>query len=245
MPVYNWEGRTRQGAMKKGVMEAANEAAVMAQLRAQMHHADQRSRSKPKDLSRAVSRSCSPRISDSELVIFTRQFATMIDAGLPLVQCLDILGEQQENKTFKEVIRDVQVGRRAGLDLRGCPREAPEAFDELYVNLVAAGEVGGILDTILNRLAVYLEKADSLKRKVKGAMVYPSTILVVAIGVVVLMLVKVIPVFEKMFADFGGTLAGADPGGREHEPLHAGVHRADHDGLPGCGGVLVPAGAAA
>ncbi|HXK21034.1 MAG TPA: type II secretion system F family protein, partial [Myxococcota bacterium] len=141
-----------------------------------------------------------------ELVIFTRQFATMIDAGLPLVQCLDILAEQNPNKRFKEIIRQVRQDVEQGSTFAEALRKHPKPFDALYVNLVQAGEIGGILDTILNRLAVYLEKADALARKVKGAMVYPTTVLVVAIGVVVLMLVKVIPTFAKMFEDFGGEL---------------------------------------
>ena len=161
-----------------------------------------------------------------ELVIFTRQFATMIDAGLPLVQCLDIQADQQPNKRFKEILRDVKSEVEQGSTFADALRRHPKLFDELYANLVPAGEIGGILDTILNRLAIYLEKAEKLKRKVKGAMVYPATILVVAIGVVVLLLVKVIPVFEKMFTDFGGALPGPDPDGREHQPLHAAVHRA-------------------
>jgi type IV pilus assembly protein PilC len=141
-------------------------------------------------------------------VIFTRQFATMIDAGLPLVQCLEILGEQQPNKTFKTIIREVKSDVEQGSTFADALRKHPKPFDDLFTNLVQAGEIGGILDTILNRLAVYLEKADALARKVKGAMVYPTTVMVIAIGVVVLMLTKVIPTFEKMFADFGGELPG-------------------------------------
>ena len=141
-------------------------------------------------------------------MIFTRQFATMIDAGLPLVQCLDILGNQQPNATFKVIIKEIKSDVEQGSTFADALRKHPKPFDALYVNLVAAGEVGGILDTILNRLAVYLEKADALRRKVKGAMVYPTTVLVVAVGVVVLMLVKIIPTFERMFKDFGGELPG-------------------------------------
>jgi type IV pilus assembly protein PilC len=132
----------------------------------------------------------------------------MIDAGLPLVQCLKILGDQQENPTFKKIIDEVRNDVEQGSTFADALSKHPKPFDSLFCNLVAAGEVGGILDTILNRLAVYLEKADALARKVKGAMVYPTTVLVVAIGVVVLLLVKVIPTFEKMFADFGGELPG-------------------------------------
>jgi type IV pilus assembly protein PilC len=130
----------------------------------------------------------------------------MIDAGLPLVQCLGILSDQATNPTFKGIMREVKADVEQGSTFADALRKHPKPFDALYVNLVQAGEIGGILDTILNRLSVYLEKADALARKVKGAMVYPTTVLVVAIGVVILMLVKVIPVFEKMFSDFGGQL---------------------------------------
>jgi type IV pilus assembly protein PilC len=206
MAVYTWEGKTRQGTIKKGTMEAANEAAVMAQLRAQMI-----SPVAVKPKGRGLNLGFNPLkrgVTTRELVIFTRQFATMIDAGLPLVQCLEILADQQPNPTFKEVLKAVKADVEQGGTFADSLRKHPKPFDELYVNLVAAGEVGGILDTILNRLSIYLEKADALKRKVKGAMVYPITILVVAFGVMTLLLVKVIPVFEKMFKDFGGQLPG-------------------------------------
>ena len=204
MAIYQWKGRTRQGSLKKGEIEAVNEAAVMAQLRAQML-LPVSVKEKAKDVSEYLP-FLKEGISTRELVIFTRQFATMIDAGLPLVQCLTILGDQQPNKTFKAIIREVKQDVEEGATFADSLRKHPKPFDALYVNLVQAGEIGGILDTILNRLAVYLEKADALARKVKGAMVYPSTVLTVAIGVVVLMLVKVIPTFEKMFQDFGGEL---------------------------------------
>jgi type IV pilus assembly protein PilC len=206
MPVFNWEGRTRQGTVKKGVLEAPNEAAVMTQLRAQMIM-PVRVKTKPKDLLEGIS-FLKGRVTTRDLVVFTRQFATMIDAGLPLVQCLEIQADQQPNLAFSEVLRAVKSEVEQGSTFADALRKHPRVFDELFVNLVTAGEVGGILDTILNRLAQYLEKADSLKRKVKSAMVYPTTVMVVAIGVIVLLLVKVIPVFEKMFADFGGTLPG-------------------------------------
>jgi type IV pilus assembly protein PilC len=204
MPVFTWEGRTRQGSTKKGVMEAVNEAAVMAQLRAQSV-TPITVKPKAKDLLGGFKLG-KGRVKTKELVMFTRQFATMIDAGLPLVQCLEIQADQQPNRRFKEILRDVKGEVEQGSTFADALRKHPRPFDDLYTNLVQAGEIGGILDTILNRLAIYLEKAESLKRKVKGAMVYPATILVVAIGVVVLLLVKVIPVFEKMFADFGGQL---------------------------------------
>src|SRR5262245_51096502 len=206
MPVYTWEGRTRQGSTKKGVMEAVNEAAVMAQLRAQSV-TPITVKPKARDLL-AGFKLGKGRVKTKELVMFTRQFATMIDAGLPLVQCLEIQADQQPNKRFKEILRDIKGEVEQGSTFADALRRHPKPFDDLYTNLVQAGEIGGILDTILNRLAIYLEKAEALKRKVKGAMVYPVTILIVAAGVVMLLLVKVIPVFEKMFSDFGGELPG-------------------------------------
>jgi type IV pilus assembly protein PilC len=204
MPSYLWKARTRQGALKKGEIEALSEEAVLGQLRAQML-LPVSVKAKPKDISEYLP-FLKPGIKIRDLVVFTRQFATMIDAGLPLVQCLGILSDQSPNATFKVILREVKSDVEQGSTFADALRKHPKPFDPLYVNLVQAGEIGGILDTILNRLAVYLEKADALRRKVKGAMVYPTTVLVVAVGVVVLMLVKVIPVFEKMFADFGGEL---------------------------------------
>jgi type IV pilus assembly protein PilC len=206
MPIFQWKARTRQGSLKKGEIEAMNEAAVMTQLRSQML-LPVSVKAKSKDVSEYLP-FLKPGIKTRDLVIFTRQFATMIDAGLPLVQCLDILANQQPNKTFQAIIREVKSDVEQGSTFADALRKHRKPFDDLYVNLVQAGEIGGILDTILNRLAVYLEKADALAKKVKGAMVYPTTVLVIAIGVVVLMLTKVIPTFEKMFQDFGGELPG-------------------------------------
>ncbi|MBW2447715.1 MAG: type II secretion system F family protein [Deltaproteobacteria bacterium] len=206
MPVYSWKARTRQGAVKKGVMEAQNDEAVMGVLRAQSL-LPIAVKPASRDLMEFLPDMGSP-VSTRELVVFTRQFSTMIDAGLPLVQCLDILGDQEPNKKFKDVLMQVKSEVEQGATFADALSKHPKVFDELYVNLVQAGEIGGILDTILNRLGTYLEKADSLTRKVKSAMVYHITIMVVAIGVLVMLMVKVIPVFEKMFADFGGTLPG-------------------------------------
>jgi len=206
MTVYIWKARTRQGTVKRGELEASNDAAVISQLRAQML-LPIAVKKKPKDVSEYLP-FLKKRIKTRDMVIFTRQFATMIDAGLPLVQCLQILGDQQENPTFRGIIQHVRADVEQGSTFADALGKHPKPFDPLYVNLVAAGEIGGILDTILNRLAVYLEKADALARKVRGAMVYPATVLVVAVGVMVLMLVKIIPTFEAMFADFGGTLPG-------------------------------------
>ncbi|NRA08122.1 MAG: type II secretion system F family protein [Myxococcales bacterium] len=206
MPIYLWKGRNRQGEVKKGEIDAADAAAVTMQLRAQSL-IPVSVKSKPKDISEYLP-FLQERIKTRDLVVFTRQFATMIDAGLPLVQCLDILSSQSTNSTMKRVLREVKSDVEQGSTFADALKKHPKPFDTLYVNLVQAGEIGGILDTILNRLAVYLEKADALARKVKGAMVYPGTVLTVAIGVMVLMLLKVIPTFEKMFSDFGGELPG-------------------------------------
>jgi type IV pilus assembly protein PilC len=187
-------------------MEAQNDEAVMAVLRSQSL-LPIAVKPAPKDLLEFLPEMGSP-VSTRELVVFTRQFSTMIDAGLPLVQCLEILANQEPNKRFKDVLLQVKSEVEQGSTFADALRKHPKVFDELYVNLVQAGEIGGILDTILNRLGTYLEKADSLARKVKSAMVYPITILVVACGVLLLLMVKVIPVFEKMFTDFGGALPG-------------------------------------
>jgi type IV pilus assembly protein PilC len=146
------------------------------------------------------------KVETKDIVIFTRQFATMIDSGLPLVQCLDILSSQQENKTFKEVLLKVKENVESGSTFADSLGRHPKVFDQLYVNLVAAGEVGGILDTILNRLAAYIEKSMKLKKQIKGAMVYPATIMSIAVVVVGVILIFVIPTFAKMFEEFGGEL---------------------------------------
>ena len=206
MAVFTWEGRTRQGTTKKGVMEAGSEAAVMAQLRSQAI-VPLAVKAKAKDLLEGIAL-FEEKATLKDVVMFTRQFATMIDAGLPLVQCLDIQANQATNKGFQKVLRAVKSEVEQGSTFADALRKHPKTFDTLYTNLVQAGEIGGILDTILNRLATYMEKAEQLKRKVKGAMVYPGTILVVSIGVITLLLVKVIPVFKKMFEEFGGALPG-------------------------------------
>jgi type IV pilus assembly protein PilC len=206
MPIYNWQGRTRDGAKKKGALEAGNEAAVTAQLRSQ-GILPTKVKAKPKDVDEIFT-FLQKKVKTKDLVIFTRQFAVMIDAGLPLVQCLQILGDQGENPTLGRVVKQVRNDVESGATFAESLAKHPKIFDNLYTNLVAAGEVGGILDTILNRLAIQLEKADKLARQFKGAMVYPITVSTIAVAVVVLLLVKVIPVFEKMFADFGGTLPG-------------------------------------
>jgi type IV pilus assembly protein PilC len=205
MDVYVWEGRSRKGTIEKGEISANNEAAVRLQLRRQQIQAI-KIHTKPKDILKSLKFPKSRRVKEKELVVFTRQFATMIDAGLPLVQCLEILASQQVNTAFKEILLKVKGDVEAGSTFADALRKHPRVFNDLFCNLVAAGEAGGILDTILNRLAAYIEKTMNLKKKVKGAMVYPSVVLSIALVVVAGLLLFVIPVFQKMFADMGGTL---------------------------------------
>jgi len=202
MPVFVYTGRTRSGQVISGEMDAATREAVVGRLRTQQVVATN-IRPKPRDLSIP---GFGGRVSEKEIVVFTRQFATMIDAGLPLVQCLEILGSQQENKMFKKVLTEIRVSVEGGLTFAAALKQHPKVFSTLYANMVEAGEAGGILDTILNRLAVYMEKAMALKKKVKSAMIYPSTIVTVAIAVVIFLLVFVIPTFKSMFEGFGATL---------------------------------------
>ncbi len=205
MPKFTWTGRSKDGKTHKGTMEAVNEGAVTASLRRQGIQATKVKGAGGLNADINIS-FLQPKITTKDIVVFTRQFATMIDAGLPLVQCLDILSNQQPNKTFKEVLLKVKSDVESGSTFADALSKHPKAFNDLYVNLVAAGEVGGILDTILNRLAVYIEKALKLKKKVKSAMTYPTTIVGIAVVVIAVILIFVIPAFEKIFADFGGAL---------------------------------------
>lgn len=206
MARFSWEARSKTGSPQKGVMEATSTAMVESQLKKfGFTGISVKEEGKGKGL-KIPGFGGGQKISTKDLVVFTRQFATMIDSGLPLVQCLDILAGQQENKTFKTILYKVKEDVESGSTFADALGKHPKAFDELYVNLIAAGEVGGILDTILNRLAAYIEKAMKLKKRVKGAMVYPVTIMAIAIVVVGVILVFVIPTFAKMFADFGGEL---------------------------------------
>jgi type IV pilus assembly protein PilC len=205
MPKYNWEGKSRSGSVQKGVMEASSEALVEAQLK-RYGLAGISVKEEGKKFALKLPGFGGGKIETKDLVVFTRQFATMIDSGLPLVQCLDILASQQENKTFRTILYKVKEDVESGSTFADALGKHPQAFDQLYVNLIAAGEVGGILDTILSRLAAYIEKAMKLKKQVKGAMVYPATIMAIAVIVIGVILVFVIPTFAKMFADFGGEL---------------------------------------
>lgn len=200
MPKFVWQGVDRNGSTRKGFMEAADEDAVINRLRAEHITAKRVRRAGFGDMELSFGSGVTTR----DLLVFTRQLATMIDAGLPLVQCLDILANQAENRSFARVLFSVKASVESGASFSEALRKHPKVFDQLYVNLVAAGEVGGILDTILIRLTSYIEKAVKLRRQVKGALLYPIIIFVVAIGVVAVMLGKVIPTFQDMYSSFSG-----------------------------------------
>lgn len=204
MAVFVWEATTRKGEVKKGEIEAIDDTTLRAQLRRQGYKAIT-VKSKPKSLSEYVP-FLKQRVKEKDIVVFARIFATMINAGLPLIQCLDLLATQEQNKTFSKIITAIKEDIEGGSSLTDALKKYPDQFDELFVNLVAAGESGGILDIILQRLSNYMEKAMKLKSKVKGAMTYPASVLVISCLVVTLLLVKVIPVFQKMFSDMGGAL---------------------------------------
>ncbi|MFP4194348.1 MAG: type II secretion system F family protein [Desulfobacterales bacterium] len=204
MPVFQWEGKDRSNQVRKGELEAGSEQEVRSILRRQRINPT-KVKKKPKDLLENVT-FLQPKVKEHDIIVFCRQFSTMIDAGLPIIQCLDILQSQQENATFKKMLKDIKESVESGKTLAESLKKYPQHFDDLFVNMVAAGEAGGILDVILRRLSTYMEKAARLKAQVKGAMTYPLVTIVIAIGVVAVILVFVIPVFQEMFADFGQTL---------------------------------------
>jgi type IV pilus assembly protein PilC len=202
MSVFVWEGKLANGSIKKGEIDAIDKAAAALILKRQ-RIVPTKLRSKPKDIT-----FFEKKVKTKEIVIFTRQFSTMINAGLPLVQCLDILSSQQPNPSFKKVLSQIKGDVEGGSTFADALSKHPKIFDNLYVNLVAAGEIGGVLDTVLNRLAVYMEKNEALKNKVKGAMTYPIIVLCVAFGVVAILMIFVIPTFSDMFKQFGSALPG-------------------------------------
>jgi type IV pilus assembly protein PilC len=204
MPVFLWEGRARGDQVRKGEMEAVSEQEVKSSLTRQ-GITPVKVKKKPKDLFENVA-FLQPKIKQQDIIIFCRQFSTMIDAGLPIIQCLDILQSQQENASFKKMLRSIKESVESGQTLAEALKKYPEHFDTLFVNMVAAGEAGGILDVILRRLSAYMEKAAKLKAQVKGAMTYPLVTIAIAILVVAVILIFVIPVFQEMFADFGAAL---------------------------------------
>jgi type IV pilus assembly protein PilC len=203
MPTYIWQGKSRQGEVKKGELVADNVAVARLQLR-KINIQPQQIRLKKKTEERKFTLRKS--VPQKLVVVFTRQFATMINAGLPLVQCLTILGNQQEHPAFANIIKQVRNDVESGQSLGEALLKHPKVFNELYTNLVEAGETGGTLDVILNRLSTYIEKSEKLKKKVKGAMVYPAVVTGVAVAVTAIILIFVIPVFEKMFSEVGQSL---------------------------------------
>ena len=204
MPIYTWVAESKKGRKLKGDLEAADEKIALSQLK-RRNLTILTLKEKPKDIFANVS-FMQPKVTKKDIVIFTRQFSTMIDAGLPLVQGLNILAEQAENKTFKNILKGINKDVEGGSTLAEAMSKYPEVFDNLFVNLIAAGEVGGILDTILRRLATFIEKAEKLKSQIKGAMTYPIVVMAIAIVVIAVILVFVIPVFEDMFKSFGSAL---------------------------------------
>ena len=204
LPVWKWVGKTRQGEPRNGEMEAADEAAVRARLG--------RGGIEPTSVRRKSVLDLELRmpglggVTTKDILVFTRQFSVMIDAGLPLVQALDIIATQADRRAFRQVLLAIKGKVEAGSTFADALADHPKVFDDLFVQLVRAGEIGGMLDTILNRLGAYIEKNEKLKRRVKGAMVYPSIVLTVAVGVTVILLTFVTPTFEKMFKDFGGKM---------------------------------------
>ncbi len=222
--VFTWEGKTRQGAIQKGELQANNKEEVFALLRKQ-NITPVNVTAKAKEIKLSFG---AQKVTDKDIVILTRQLATMIDAGLPLVQCLDILGTQTENPTLAKTVVQVRTDVESGNTFAESLKKHPKVFDNLYVNMVAAGEAGGILDTILQRLAAYMEKFAKIKKQIKSAMVYPAVILFVAIAVVSLLLVIVVPMLASMFKESGQAL-----------PLPTRIVVAVSDFLKGWGGLSV------
>src|SRR6202521_3650706 len=199
MPVYTYRGKNRTGTAVSGEQVANSKAELMNLLKRQQIKVSKLSE-KGKEFSMPTFGS---GVNAKDLAIFTRQFSVMIDAGLPLVQCLEILAGQQENKTFQNVLTSTRASVEGGTTLSAAMRQHEKVFDALYVNLVEAGEAGGILDTILQRLANYIEKNVKLKRAVRSALVYPVAVLLFAGGVITLLLWKVVPIFETLFTGLG------------------------------------------
>jgi type IV pilus assembly protein PilC len=203
MPSFVWKGRTRAGQIQEGQLLAETQAAAIAVLRRQQIQVTAiREKGREIKLLPRIPRG----IGSKRIAIFTRQFSVMLDAGLPLVQCLEILADQEENRVFQAVIQQVRTDVESGASLADAMRKHPKAFDNLFVNMVAAGEAGGILDIILQRLSTYIEKAVKLKSQVKSALIYPVAVIVIAAFVVFIILWKVIPVFAQLFAGLGGEL---------------------------------------
>ncbi len=203
MPSFVWKGKNRFGAFQEGVLIADTRDAAVATLRRQNI---QLASIREKGREIRILPKLPLKINSKRVAIFTRQFSVMLDAGLPLVQCLEILGEQEEDRNFREIIHQVRSDVESGSSLADAMRKHPRAFNNLFVSMIAAGEAGGILDIILQRLATYIEKVVKLNAQVRAALVYPVTVIVIACGVVAIILWKVIPVFAQLFAGLGGEL---------------------------------------
>ena len=202
MPNYVWKGRNRTGIVQEGVLAADTKEVALTTLRRQnIVVTGIRERGKEISLTKM-----GRRVPSKILAVFTRQFSVMIDAGLPLVQCLEILANQQEHKNFAKILLQVRQDVEAGSTLADAMRRHPKAFDDLYVNMVAAGEAGGILDTILQRLSTYIEKAVKLRAQVRAALIYPVAVICIAAIVVAVILLKVIPTFAALFTSLGAEL---------------------------------------
>ncbi len=207
MATFAYTGRNRQGMVKKGEVAAKTRDEAMEQLRKQnivVMSLDERAAKEGEGWKFEIGGG----VTDKDLVVFTRQFATMINAGLPLIQALEILASQSENKQLRKAVGEVRTQVEGGATFADALRKHPKVFDELYVNMVHAGEVGGLLDTILGRLSKHIEKAMKLKAQIKSAMVYPAAILSVAVIVITVLMVWVIPIFAKMFAEMSGGKMG-------------------------------------
>src|SRR5215217_8156987 len=206
MATFAYVGKNRQGALKKGEVVAKSRDEAVEQLRKlNLGVTSLQEKALAQGL---LARFGGGSVKDKDLVVFTRQFSTMINAGLPLVQCLDILSTQSENKFLGKAVGEIKLDVEGGSTFADALKRHPKVFDDLYVNMVHAGEVGGLLDTILLRLAKHIEKAMKLKGAVKSAMVYPLTIVGVAIIVITILMIWVIPIFAKMFTDLSGGKVG-------------------------------------
>lgn len=204
MPVYLWKGKNSYGEKRKGEVEAPDQAGALAQVK-RLRIVAPVIKEKPKDLFENIAL-FKPKVTVKDIVVFTRQLSTMINAGLPLVQGIEILSKQQSNPTFKKALGDIQQDVEAGSTLADSMRKSPKIFDQLFTNMIEAGETGGILDTILTRLAVFMEKSMALKKKIKGAMTYPTVCLAISILILIVILIFVVPVFQSMFEGFGHSL---------------------------------------
>jgi type IV pilus assembly protein PilC len=204
MPIFIWEGKNRKNEIQKGEMDAATEDAVRVSLQ-RMQILPVKIKKKPKNMMEGIGL-FQQKVKTTDIIIFARQFSTMIDAGLPILQCLDILHAQQENKTFKKILKQIKESVEGGATLAESLKKFPKVFDDLFSNMIAAGEAGGILDAILKRLAGYLEKSAKLRGKVKGALTYPLVVLGISVLVTMVILIFVIPVFQEMFTSLGGNL---------------------------------------